>query len=58
MYRKITVFNLAFLLLFLSCATTERNNPFDAEGQNWNPPMVTARTDTTARETIAHTGGA
>lgn len=33
------------IVLFLTCAGGERKNPFDHEGENWNPPVVTIYND-------------
>jgi uncharacterized protein (TIGR02145 family) len=41
----------------LTCSRHERNNPFDASGKDWNPPVVTAMRDTTwyIRDTLTVT---
>jgi hypothetical protein len=38
---------VAGLVLYLSCSNQGRKNPFDEKGENWNPPSVTAMSDTT-----------
>lgn len=47
MCKTFAILNSTFFILFLSCATTERSNPFDSQGENWSPPVVTAMADTT-----------
>ena len=49
--RRSLYFLLILALMVFQCAKDDvgfiRNNPFDAGGENWNPPVVEAMPDTT-----------
>jgi len=41
-------------MVFVFCTKTERKNPFDSGGDNWNPPILTPVNDTIVlQDTIA-----
>lgn len=52
---KPTIYLISFILVvFAFCTKTERNNPFDTNGNNWYPPILTPVNDTTVlQDTMA-----
>ena len=52
---KPTIYLISFILVvFAFCTKTERKNPFDANGNNWSPPILTPVNDTTVlQDTVA-----
>jgi hypothetical protein len=52
---KQTIYFISVILLVTTvCTKIERNNPLDANGENWNPPKLTPVNDTTVlQDTVA-----
>jgi hypothetical protein len=48
---KIIYYAIAISLLLLTCSNHDRSNPFDPQGINWNPPVLTHVHDTTVSTT-------